>query len=176
MDQESYLGQLPPKLWGRATSLLGLLRDVIRIGQYEVGEPLLWSASIDVPVSQTLELTANVPADGMVNAFRWAVENTTADADVDGYVDSIALGAQTLYRNVSGQVVTAAGDAGPLGGFGMPFVAQGFLRRFPAYQNSSFLMRCVNLDADNVHRFSLYVEQYAIPSWVARRLREGFLG
>lgn len=170
-DASEYIRTIPAKLWGRAVGMLGLLRDTIRIGQTEVGVPFVWVGTAEVDAATVRQCTFPVPADGLVRDFRWVLQVAPGEvAAVGAYVERVGLGAQDLFQNIGGQYAIV-GAISPV----LPKDEDGFLRRVAAYQNAAFIVN-VNNPTDSKFVIAFWVEQYGIPPYVARRLREGYLG
>jgi hypothetical protein len=159
------------RFWRNALNLVGLARDVLRIGQAEVGPPMIWDGTVEVAAQTNQTYPFPTPKDGLVRSFCVHLEREDdVLAQPLAVVESVAVASHEYYLNVGGNALVSSPINAALG---IPAAVDGFLRRFPVRNDSTWQVRIAN-PSDVVHRFVIRVEMYDIPSSVAERLDRGY--
>ena len=147
-----------PRLVDLTTRFLGVLRDAIRLGEYELGPPFIYASSFEVPGGGAIVHPISVPADGEVVFFSFGTENITVPTtDPRNLIvfEELSVGSQKFFSNESGAFLVQP-TSGSLG----PFERQGFLRRIRVRQSQEWKFRVSNQGADT-YQVSIFFSQYA---------------
>ena len=155
-DAVNKLLQIPKKISRTANGLMGVMRDAIRLGQYQVGPPYIYQESFVLNPNSDTEFSVNIDADGTIAMFNAIVErDATADTPPfdEAFVESIGIGSQLFYQNKGGLAVSG------LSFTSFPQFDQGLLRRIKVKQGDIWRIKAVNTGVET-YRVSFSAEQY----------------
>ncbi len=147
---------IPKKISRTANALMGVTRDAIRLGQYQVGPPYIYQQSFVLAPNSDTEFAVNIDADGTVAMFNAIVQiDATANQPAfdEAFIESIGIGSQLFYQNKGGLAISGL----TFGSF--PQFTQGLLRRIKVKQGDIWRIKAVSTSAD-VYRVSFSAEQY----------------
>lgn len=146
-----------PALVDITMRFLGVLRDSIRLGEYELGPPLLYASSFVIPGGATIVHPISVPADGEVTNFIFIADDISVpvvDArDLLVFLE-LSVGSQKFFSNEAGGVLGF-----PPISFA-PFHQQGFLRRIRVRQSQEWKLSVRNDGVDD-YNVTTWFTQYA---------------
>ena len=174
---KAFVENVSPAIVDVLGRFVGTMRDAIRVGQYQVGPPYVYSNAVTLTAGQNTVLPVNVPANGTIRSFQWGVFNQTAtpaDAVKLAGVTSVGTGALQLYEAVGDafpQPATSSSVTVP-GPYpftqGLPFMEDGFARRIDVAQGDIIKVACSNNGADT-YQIVFFVEQYYTEQVMVRK-------
>ena len=171
--------QMPPIFVQGTVRLLGLLRDAVRIAQYDVGPPFIYTQSIVLAPGAGNVFALNIPQDGTVRSFRWVVTNigsddTTPPSDFRmlAGVTNVGIASLSYFSAEDNEFVQWAG--GPTSwGPGLNGVSagnqpvnalaaslDGFARRIDVAKGTNWKVAVVNRSPSDRYQIVFLVEQY----------------
>lgn len=175
---------LPAAFVQGTVRLMGLLRDAVRVAQYDVGPVFMYSQQIIIKPGQSNVASVNIPQDGQVRSFRWICTNIGADDDTPpadlrnkAGVTSVGVASQNFYSAEGNNIVQFAGGptsygpgvfngtAGGANAATIPVNAlagslDGFARRIFIREGTNWKIGVKNLSTVDRYQVTFVVEQY----------------
>jgi len=158
------------KFVGAAWNLVDTLADAIRLGQYDLGMPLVYTAAIDLVGGEARPLILNVPTFGVIQQmipFVTPVEDVPSEARINAGITKITIGTTVFFLAQDGVMYRphragfVAGFSPVANGIGTAENMLGYLRRIPVAQGDT-----IQVDVQNVggvgYQVGLTVVQYGM--------------
>lgn len=173
-DLSNIIGNLAgaaPRLIRTAQGLVGVLRDSIRLGQYDLGAPYWFGSGLQMAPGATgpLAFPQRISAE-IRSIIPWCVNVSSPATDDTPQINfrSIATGATIYYENIGNVLMpvfysppTLNGVQAQINGVRLPFQSDGFGRRFFVRQNNQWQVDVVNNSTNDTYDVGILIECYS---------------